>query len=426
MFTRSTAKAAPQKIDFFGGEMCVINDTPEDLKKQYYEHGLQMIGEGKVGLLLMAGGQGTRLGSSDPKGMYDIGLSSGKSLFQLQAEQIKRLAVLSAKHCGKDKVNIPWYLITSDATHDKTVAFFKSMKFFGLQEDSVFFAKQGINPCLSSEGKIMMETKSKLAVAPNGNGGLHAALRTSGALTNLNEKGVEYLHCYGVDNVLVKLADPYYIGFSALRECDVSNMVVLKEDPHEKVGVMCLRDGMPGVVEYSEISKEMAEARDADGKLQYSAGNIANHLFKVSFIEEHTSTAKLPLHVAHKKIPTLDEAGNTVTPTANNGIKMEMFVFDVFQMTKKIVLFAVQRETHFSPVKNKPGERGQPFVKDSPDTARRDFSNLCISLVEKAGGTVVKSDDPYDSLEISPLTSYFGEGLPELVKGKTLTIPSVL
>jgi len=420
-------KKENEKIELFDGDTCIYSECMPAEKTKYYEHGLKMIGEGKVGLLLMAGGQGTRLGSSDPKGMFDIGLQSHKSLFQLQAEQVQRLQVLAGKHTGNADTVLPWYLITSDATHDPTIAFFKANKFFGLEEKNVFFAKQGVNPCVTFEGKIIMETKSRAASAPNGNGGLHAAVRTSGALEDMKRRGVDYVHCYGVDNVLVKLADPSYIGYSALQDCDCSNMVVLKDEPHEKVGVMCLRGGKPGVVEYSEITKNMAEQRDATtGRLVYSGGNIANHLFRVSFMDNVTSVARLPLHVAKKKIPHVNAEGVRTVPGAENGIKMEMFVFDVFQFTRKIVCFAVKRETHFSPVKNKCGAKGEPLVKDSPDTARRDYSAFCIGLVEAAGGTVTPSDDPYVSFEVSPLTSYAGEELEGLVKRKTFTLPGRL
>lgn len=419
-------KKESEKIELFDGDTCIFNECSPAEQKQYYEHGLKLIGEGKIGLLLMAGGQGTRLGSSEPKGMFDIGLDSHKTLFQLQAEQVQRLQVLSGKHTGNADVVVPWYLITSEATHAPTIAYFKANNFFGLKEKNVYFAKQGVNPCLTNEGKIIMETKSKVAVSPNGNGGLHAAVRTSGSLDDMKTRGVDYVHCYGVDNVLVKLADPSFIGYSALKDCDSCNMVVLKEEPHEKVGVMCLRGGMPSVVEYSEITAEMAEQRDVAGRLVFSGGNIANHLFRVSFLDEVASVAKLPLHIAKKKIPYVNDEGTRVVPDTENGIKMEMFVFDVFSMTKKIVCFAVKRETHFSPVKNKPGTKGEPFVKDSPDTARRDYSNFCISLVEAAGGKVVPSADSYASFEVSPLTSYAGEDLKDLVKDNTFTMPGRL
>lgn len=411
------------KIEFFTGEACISYDCSQAELDKYTSKGYEMIANGKVGLLLMAGGQGTRLGSDEPKGMFDIGLLSQKSLYQLQAEQIKKLQRLTATVTKTQQVNIPWYVITSETTRDVTVNYFEQNKYFGLNKENILFFEQGVNPCMSLDGKIMMQTKSKLAVAPNGNGGLHSAIRQSEGLAHMRRNGVEYLHCYGVDNVLVKLAEPCFVGYAALQNADCCNEVVLKEDPHEKVGVMCNRNGMPSVVEYSEISKQKAEMRDEAGNLLFSQGNIANHLFKVDFVDQVTSVAELPLHVAKKQIPHIDNEGN---PTEDMGIKMEMFVFDVFMLTKSVVSFAVQRASHFTAVKNKAGERGKPFVTDSPDTARRDYSNYLISLVEAAGGTVIRSADPYDCFEISPEITYCGEGIEELVKGKTFKLPCAL
>lgn len=369
----------------------VLEEAKEEEKKQWYEHGLTVIAQGKVSVLLMAGGQGTRLGSTEPKGCFDIGLPSKKSLFQIQAERITVLKQLAAKHTGKsvDQIHLPLYLMTSVYTHEPTIAFFQQHNFFGLNEQDVEFFQQGLYPCVDFQGKILMKDAVTPASAPDGNGGVYAGLVKSGKLQSMQDRGVEYVHFFGVDNVLVKVADPHFIGFAVLSGSPCSNKVVLKKDPSEKVGVMCLVDGKPAVVEYSEIGEEMSAQRDeTTGELLYSAANIANHFFTVAFIADMTRK-DLPLHIARKKIPCLQLDPLTkqlaeVAPTAPNGIKTEKFVFDVFQYAPNMTAFAVRREEEFTALKNKAGEG----VGSSPVTAATALSEYNISLVEKAGGKV--------------------------------------
>jgi len=425
----------------FTGNVVELATVDETEKKRWYDKGLDLIAEGKVGILLMAGGQGTRLGSSEPKGCYNIGLPSGKSLFQLQAERIIKIRSLAHKSRTEPthlqivvdvigaitsrmrSVRLPWYILTSAPTHDKTVAFFKKNEYFGLPESDVFFFQQGLSPCLTPEGKLILSSMTKLAIAPNGNGGLYTATKESGALRDMKWRGIEFLQCYGVDNVLVKVADPHCIGFMALEKSDCCNKVVLKEDPTERVGVMCLRNGKPGVVEYSEISQEDACLRNESGKLVYSAGNVAMHFFTLSFLEKIAMSPELPFHIAKKKIPYLDDAGQVINPQTPNGIKMEMFIFDVFYRAKQISCFAVQRENEFSPVKNKNGPPDAPIVGSSPDNARLALSDYHIRLISQNGGTVQPNPDRCANFEISPLLSYDGEDLSKYVNGKTYSQP---
>lgn len=260
-------------------------------------------------------------------------------------------------------------------------------------------------------------------MSPNGNGGLHEAIKSSGALDDMIKRGVEYLHVYGVDNILVKVADPSFMGYCAMKNADAANKVLLKEDPHEKVGVMALRGKKFGVVEYSEISKEMAEQRGKDGQLTYSGGNIAQHMFSVQFMKDIACDAKLPFHIAKKVIPVCDDEGKQIIPPEPNGMKLEMFVFDVFAFAKNLVCFAVKREEEFTALKNKPGEKGGKLVGDSPDTARRDYCAFHVSMAKKAGAKINITDDVYETFEISPLVSYEGEGLDAVVSGQVYTAP---
>ncbi|GAA6003160.1 UDP-N-acetylglucosamine diphosphorylase [Rhodotorula paludigena] len=389
----------------------------DDQAAEWNRVGLDAIRAGKVGVLLMAGGQGTRLGSSAPKGCYDIDLPSHKSLFQLQAERIKRLEIVA----GAGKA-VPWYIMTSGPTRKPTEDFFVQNNYFGLDKQNVVFFEQGVLPCLTDDGKIFLDTPSSVAVAPDGNGGLYAALRSplspaSNAptvLSDLAERGIDYLHAYCVDNCLVRVADPVFLGYCIARGADCGAKVVKKTVPSESVGVVAQRAGKYAVVEYSEISQDMSERRDASGDLAFRAANIANHFYSRAFLDEvaHFDETRMPFHVARKKIPHVDLAtGERVKPSSPNGMKLEQFVFDVFPFVQRFALLEVERAQEFSPLKNAPGTGS-----DDPQTSRRDLLAEFRRWLERAGATVADGVE----VELSPLVSYAGEGL-EAVKGLEIT-----
>ncbi|CAO3638257.1 unnamed protein product [Cunninghamella blakesleeana] len=379
----------------------------------------------------MAGGQGTRLGSSAPKGCYDINLPSKKPLFQLQAERILRLQEVAKQYVtpqSNNDVIIPWYIMTSGPTNQPTVDFFKKNHFFGLKEENVTFFEQGTLPCLTFDGKIILEGKDKVAIAPDGNGGIYAAVQNKGVIDDLKRRGVEYTHCYCVDNCLARVADPVFIGYCVSKQTDCGVKVVRKTQPDEPVGVVCRRDGKYGVVEYSEISKALSEKRDEDGSLALRAANIANHFFSTSFLERVPEFAKeLEYHIAKKKIKHIDlSTGELITPKANSGMKLECFVFDVFPFAKQFAVLEVDRKEEFSPLKNAPGTG-----VDCPETSRRDIIAQHIRFIQQAGGHVqgvtdanAISDDFV--FELSSWVSYSGEGLADIVSGKTLVPPVVI
>ena len=219
----------------------------EDEAAEWYKAGLDLIRKNSVAVILLAGGQGTRLGSSAPKGCYDVGLPSHKSLFQLQAERIAKVQELA----GPGTV-IPWYIMTSGPTRAPTEQFFKDNNYFGLDPANVVFFEQGVLPCLTKEGKIILETPAKVAVAPDGNGGIYKALWKSGVLADLKKRGIEHLHTYCVDNCLVKVADPVFLGWANAHKLDIGTKVVRKRDATESVGLIVSKNGRPGVIEYSE------------------------------------------------------------------------------------------------------------------------------------------------------------------------------
>ncbi|KAL1895569.1 UDP-N-acetylglucosamine pyrophosphorylase [Ceratocystis pirilliformis] len=404
----------------------IMDSAPADIDR-WCKSGLNLIASNKVAVVLMAGGQGTRLGSSAPKGCFDIGLPSKKSLFQIQGERIHRVEQLAAQESGKsaDSVTVPWYVMTSGPTRGPTEAFFRENNFFGLKEQNVTTFEQGVLPCISNDGKIIMDSPGKVAVAPDGNGGIYAALVASGVLEDMKKRGIEHIHTYCVDNCLVKVADPIFIGFAAEKKVDIATKVVRKRAPTESVGLILLKNGKPDVVEYSEIDESTANEYDSKqaGVLRFRAANIVNHYYSIGFLNSIPQWAdKLPHHVARKKIPYVDlQTSEVIKPTKPNGVKLEQFVFDVFPMLslEKFACMEVRREDEFSPLKNARGTG-----EDDPDTSRADIMAQGRRWVEAAGATVT-AKGPDNGVEVSPLNSYGGEGLDK-VKGTEIKAPTLL
>jgi len=341
---------------FSGKVASVLHDDATTIES-WYSLGLDATRQNKVAALLLAGGQGTRLGFDGPKGMYDIGLPSGSSLFCIIAQRISRLIQLAQRQeqeltssCDNNdtstkNISLPLYIMTSPMNDRVTRDYFESNSFFGLPQEDVVFFSQGTLPCLSPEGKILMETPYKCAMAPDGNGGVYPAMNRCGILSDMSSRGIEHIHAFAIDNALAKPADPAFIGYCLHEEADAGNKSVWKSEPHEKVGVVAERNGKPCIVEYSELSKDMAEmvvpSNDKNDnntlKLVYGAGNICNHYFTLSFLKNVViPQMECMYHIAEKKIGTWnEEEKKTVTPLSNNGIKLESFIFDVFTLLEK-------------------------------------------------------------------------------------------
>lgn len=328
--------------------------SQEELEK-YTSLGENAIKNGKLAVVTMAGGQGTRLGHNGPKGTYDLGLDSHKSIFEILCDTMKEA-------CEKYSVTIPWYLMTSDANHEDTIQFFKNHNYFGYPKEAVSFFIQGKLPMIDTEGKILLDEDGTIKQAADGHGGIFEAMRKNGVLYDMKEKGIEWVYIGGVDNVLAKMVDPVLTGLAISEGTLMAGKSVVKANPHERVGVFCKKDNKPNVIEYTEISDELAEATDVKGELLYGESHILCNQFHLSALEQ-ISQNKLPYHVAFKKASYLNDKGEVVQPTEPNAYKFEAFLFDAFSTVDAMSILRVKREDEFAPVKNAEGV-------DSPETAR--------------------------------------------------------
>lgn len=319
----------------------------ENSKDEFKKAGTLAVKQGKVAAVLLAGGQGTRLGSSSPKGCYDIGVTRHLYIFE---QQIKNLLEVTDE-CG---AYVPLYIMTSDKNNDETVAFFKEHGYFGYPEDYVKFFVQDMAPAVDFSGKVYLEAEDSIALSPNGNGGWFSSLIKAGLDKDMKERGIEWINCYSVDNVLQRIADPMFVGATILSGVNCGAKVVCKADPHEKVGVLCLEDGKPNIIEYYELTEEMAQKRDENGELSYIYGVILNYLFSFDRLIK-IADENIPVHIVNKKIPYIDGDGNLIKPETENGHKFETLILDMVKLMGSCLPYEVVREKEFAPVKNKTG-----------------------------------------------------------------------
>jgi UDP-N-acetylglucosamine/UDP-N-acetylgalactosamine diphosphorylase len=325
-------------------------------KKDIYENaGLAAIRQGKVGAVLLAGGMGTRLGFDKPKGMFNIGLTQPLYIFQCLIRNLMEVV-------DKAGAYIPLFIMTSEKNDEITRSFFSEMNYFGYNPEYIHFFVQEMAPAVSAEGCVLLEEKGRIATSPNGNGGWFSSMCKANLLPLLKREGIEWLNVFAVDNVLQRIADPCFIGATLLSGCEAGSKVISKVAPDERVGVLCLENGTPSIVEYYEMTEEMATRREADGRLSYNYGVILNYLFQTESLEK-LITGKMPIHIVHKKVAYIDESGEPVTPEEPNAYKFETLVLDMVHMQQSCLSYEVDRNREFAPVKNAKGI-------DSVDTAR--------------------------------------------------------
>ncbi len=331
-------------------------DEIADCRESFTQTGLEAIRAGKVGAVLLAGGMGTRLGSDDPKGMYNVGITRDLSIFECLINNLMDVV-------RQADVWIHLFVMTSEKNHDATVRFMREKNYYGYRSEYIHFFRQEMAAATDYNGKIYLEEKGRIATSPNGNGGWFISLQRNGLLDLVHDEGIEWLNVFAVDNVLQRIADPCFVGATVQKNCVVGAKVVRKSDPDEKVGVICLEDGRPSIVEYYELTDEMRNARDEQGDYAYYFGVILNYLFRVENLEQMMAS-HMPLHIVEKKINCLDEDGNLIKPQEPNGYKYESLVLDMIHELDSCLPFEVEREREFAPIKNAVGV-------DSVESARK-------------------------------------------------------
>lgn len=333
--------------------------TIDDIKENYDKYtatGIKAIQDKKVAVVLLAGGQGTRLGFEHPKGMFNIGVTKTLYIFECLVNNTMEVV-------KKAEQWVPFYIMTSEKNYDETVSFFKENNFFGYNSEYVHFFVQDMAPSVDMDGNIYLEAKDSISLSPNGNGGWFSSIAKAGLLEKIKNDGIEWINVFAVDNVLQRIADPTFIGAVIESGCESGGKVVSKADPDEKVGVLCLEDGKPSIVEYYEMTEEMRTRREADGTLSYNYGVILNYLFRTEKLEKIMNDY-MPIHVVSKKIPYIDENAELVCPEEPNGYKFETLVLDMVHMQDSCLSYEVVRNREFAPVKN-------PKGVDSVESARK-------------------------------------------------------
>ncbi len=360
------------------------------------QRGAELLRNGKVSCLTVAGGQGTRLGFDGPKGTYPIGPVTGKSLFQYFAEGIQRAG-------EKYGCRLTWYIMTSLLNREATETFFREHDFFGLAPEQVFFFTQGTMPAIGYDGKLLLAAKDSLSLSPDGHGGTLLALRKSGALDRMAAEGVDFLSYFQVDNPLIPMVNPLFIGLHDLEKSEMSAIMLAKTGPFEKLGNFCISNGRLEIIEYSDLPAELAESRNPDGTLRFIAGSPAIHMISRSFIEKLTAggNLKLPWHRADKKIPFVDAEGNPVKPTEPNGVKLESFIFDAMPLAERTMVLEGRREDVFAPTKN-------PTGVDSVESCRAMLIDRDARRFEAAGVKVARDAEGKVAaqIEVSPRAVY--------------------
>ncbi len=390
----------------------------EKLYESATRRGRELIAAGKVAAFTVAGGQGTRLGIDGPKGAVVVTPVGERTLFQIFAETIKAVR-------NRYAAKIPWYIMTSPANHDQTLDFLEEHEFFGLPGEDVIAFSQGMLPAFDFQGRLLLDAKHRLALAPDGHGGSLKALVTGGATKDMRARGIEIISYFQVDNPLVKPIDPLFIGLHADTGSQMSTKIARKADDLERVGNVCVHDGRVIVVEYTEFPEVCAHARNEDGGRRFDAGNLAIHLLNVDFVEQLGGrTFQLPFRRAEKAVAYLDEAEQRIQPNGPNAVKLETFVFDALPLAESPLVLEVNRAEEFSPVKNARGV-------DSLESSRRDQTARACRWLDAAGVTVPRTKDgtPDVTLAISPLFALDAEDvaakvdrLPQLKPGDAIYI----
>jgi UDP-N-acetylglucosamine/UDP-N-acetylgalactosamine diphosphorylase len=405
------ARSSGQTASIERSKVAPLPVEPPHVSREEMNLGENALRRGEVAALMVAGGQGSRLGFEKPKGMYPVGPVSGASLFQIHAEKVLALS----RRFGRP---IPFLVMTSAATDTETRAYFEELGYFGLPAESVTFFQQGTMPAVCAKtGRLLLEARGRLFLSPNGHGGTLTALAEHGLLDKLQSRSVKHVYYFQVDNPLLNICEPGFVGKHIAAGSEASSKVVFKERPEEKVGVFAVVNGKCGLIEYSDLPDELATVREVNGTLRFRAGSPAIHLFSVEFLSRVTRTGGLPYHVAKKAVPHLDpETGEFIDPGKElNALKFERFIFDALPLAERWLAVETRRDEEFAPLKNASGP-------DSPETVREAQLRLNARWLEQAG--VVTGGHP---VEISPLFALHADELKaKLPRGFAVSGPTHL
>lgn len=379
-----------------------LRENEPALYDQAVRAGKSLLRDGKVAAMTVAGGQGTRLGMDGPKGAVVVTPTGNKTLFEIFAEMVK---AASARYQSV----IPWYIMTSTTNHHQTLSFFEAHDYFGLAKQDVIFFTQGMLPVFDFQGQLLLASKDRLALAPDGHGGSLQALAVEGCLTDMQRRGIEVMSYFQVDNPLVKPFDPLFLGLHKTTGSEMSTKVTTKADDLERVGNLCLREGKLGVVEYSDFPEALAREKNPQGSRKYNWANLAIHLIDVAFVDRIVGQSfQLPYRRAEKIVEFVDDQGIFQKPATPNAIKLETFVFDAIPLANNPMLLEVDRAEEFSPVKNATGV-------DSLETSIRDQSMRACRWLEQAGVEVprLKDGSPAVTVTLSPMLALEMEDVRE-------------
>ena len=341
---KEESAAVHGRIEPLGAMMLGEIDKRRD---EFERAGIEALKDGKIAAVLLAGGQGTRLGWNGPKGTYNIGITHELYIFECLINNM----LDTVKACGRF---FPLCIMTSDKNNDETTEFLKAHNFFGYDPSKVFFFKQDMAPSIDFNGKLYLEDKGRLSLSPNGNGGWFNSLKSAGLLDMLKSEGIEWISIFAVDNVLQRINDPAFVGATLLSGAVCGAKVIRKNAPDERIGVLCLEDGSPSIVEYYETTEEMRVAKDENGEPLYPFGVTLNYLYSVAELER-ISEKPLKYHIVEKKIPYIDENGVCIDPDKPNGIKFEKLAVDLIHMMSNCLPYEIVREREFAPIKNRTG-----------------------------------------------------------------------
>ena len=315
----------------------------EDSNNKYINIGEQIIKNGELAILTMAGGQGTRLGFNGPKGCYEIDIPPKKSLFEFICDKLKNVFNLY-------NIYLTWFIMTSPSNNSSTISYFEKNNFFGYPKDKVFFFSQSTLPVIDTKGKIILDNLHTIKTASNGNGDVFRAFKNANLEHVLSEQNIKWLSISGIDNIILDVIDPLFLGLTISNNSEASAKSISKEDLHAKDWVFAKINNKTCILDPDYLSEDMLNSKNENGLYCYNQINILSHLMSTNaFIS--SADFDLPYHRAYKKSHYINEEGMKIVPNSPNSFKFEKFIFDAFKYFDNFTLLEVDPQLEFAPIK---------------------------------------------------------------------------